>query len=350
MKTVRLGILGTGIAAHQFALGIAGLSEIELRGVGSRSKDNAERFSAIHHLTLAQGNYKALIEDESIDLVYIATPAGTHTELALQCLNSGKPVLVEKPFAANATDAIQMISAATANKVFCMEAMWMRFIPAVQLALNEIHAGKIGDAKLLTADFGVPSNFPQHGHHWDRNSGGAWLDRGIYGLSLAIAIFGEPRSIITNANVGPTGCDTQSSAIMIFDNDCMAVISCSFHAYSSNEAVIAGTSGRIRLAEPFIRPNSFGYKAAPRFDRIRPNLARPNWKERIKQLGPICRLKSLIASDKVEFHPFTGNGYCHEAIEAARCIREGLLESPLMPWQQTLQVMRASDRVRSSWV
>jgi predicted dehydrogenase len=230
-----------------------------------------------------------------------------------------------------------------------MEAMWMRFIPAVQRAITKARSGDIGEVHTIFADFGIPLKCTEQDHRFEKVAGGAWLDRGVYGLSLAIQLFGQPISIAANATTWRTGCDLQSSAILRFHGNRLAIITASLSGYSSNEAVLAGSKGRIRLHETFVRPDAISLKTAPVLSVS--NHDKPGrLRERVKESALMRRLLRGIRREKQETTAFAGNGFCHEVTEVVRCLQAGLPESPVMPLQDTIAVMHASDQVRAKWL
>lgn len=347
---VTLGIVGLGNMAHRFAQAIPWVEGLHLQAVASRSKQKSEQFARQYQAATSFCDYDELIHNDRIALVYICTPPALHAELAKKCLSHGKSVLVEKPFTVNATEAKEVFELALQKRLFCMEAMWMRFLPAFQTLLDFEKDGDIrrSEIKYLSADFGVPASFAANSHHFDRLQGGAWLDRGIYGLSLANALLGVPESYLVDANIGPSGCDLQSTALLHFSNGAMATVSASFLAYTSNEAVVASGQKRFVLREPFIRPEQLSIRSYSE-GSASPSIVSRSFKSRLLESQTVRRLKMLLPK-RDAFVPFLGNGYVHEAVEAVRCLREGKLESEIMPWSETVQVMELSDSIRACWL
>ncbi len=346
--SIRLGILGTGRMARLFASAARSVPEISLYSVASRSIENARVFARDFGISQAHEQASHLFSDDRVDLVYVCTPPAFHAEHAKACLMQGKAVLVEKPFTVSSTEAEEVIAIARSRKLFCMEAMWMRFLPGFQYLMKIIRDGQLGQVRFLSADFGVPASFPTGSHHWNSTQGGAWLDRGIYGLSLANALFGTSVSVTSKAILNDSGCDLQSSAILEFGNGALASVSASFIAYSGNEAVIAGENGRIRIKEPFLRPEVISLKSAP-LDISNSRNSKQSLKSRLAQSTFARQLRSFLPH-RDTFIAYQGNGYVHELQEAVRCIRQSRVESDIMPWEQTLQVMQDSDKVRAHWV
>ena len=150
--TIRWGILGSGWIASEFAQGLAELPDAELVAVGSRAAGSANRFADRFQVPRRHASYRALAEDSDVDVIYVATPNPFHKEHCLLCLDVGKPVLCEKPFALNAGQAGDMVRAARDKKLFLMEAMWSRFFPLMAKVRELVDEGAIGDVQMLVAD------------------------------------------------------------------------------------------------------------------------------------------------------------------------------------------------------
>ena len=125
-SAVRFGILGPGHIAEKFVTGLAVVPGAVLQAVASRDGARAGEFAARHGARRAYAGYELLAEDPDVDIVYVATPHAFHCEHALMCLEHGKAVLVEKPFALDASQARRMVEAARRNRVFLMEGMSSR--------------------------------------------------------------------------------------------------------------------------------------------------------------------------------------------------------------------------------
>ncbi|THC41137.1 Gfo/Idh/MocA family protein [Massilia sp. Mn16-1_5] len=315
-KPVRWGILGTGKIARAFATALQDVPDAVLAGVASRSRDKAEAFAAEFHAGAAYGSYEALAQADGIDLVYVATPHPQHVSNALLALRAGKGVLVEKPFTMNANEAEQLVAAARANGLFLMEAMWTRFMPALAEVKRLIAAGEIGSVQQVVADFGFTASFgPEHRVFNPKLGGGALLDLGIYPLSIAASLLGPVLEVKAQAQLGPTGVDVQTGFTMKHASGAMSACSCSFLARTPGELTVSGSRGHIRMNTMFHRARSITVALDDGSTRT-------------------------IAT------PYLGNGYVHEVIEAQRCWRAGLIESPGMTHEETLALMRVMDEIR----
>ncbi|MDA0747365.1 MAG: Gfo/Idh/MocA family oxidoreductase, partial [bacterium] len=151
---VRWGILGTGSIAKQFAKGLEAIPDADLVAVGSRSQETADAFGEQFKVKKRHASYEALAEDGEVDAVYVATPHSLHKENSIMCLRAGKAVLCEKPFTINSGEAQDVVDVARETGIFLMEAMWSRFLPVMVRVREWLAEGKIGEQKMLAADFG----------------------------------------------------------------------------------------------------------------------------------------------------------------------------------------------------
>jgi predicted dehydrogenase len=317
---VRWGILGTGNIAKQLARGLAVLPEAELLAVGSRSQAKADGFGEQFDVERRYASYADLANDPDVDVVYIATPHSRHREDSVLCLQAGKAVLCEKPFAINAAEAREMISLARERRLFLMEAMWTRFLPVLGRVRQLLADGVIGDLRMLTADFGFCASFnPQMRLFNPELGGGALLDVGIYPISLASMVFGtRPTRVSSMAHLGQTGVDEQSAVIMGYGQGQMAVLSAAVRIETPQEAVLIGTEGWIRLHTPWWKPAALTVSIRGQEDRT-------------------------------ESLPMEGNGYNYEAAEVMACLRAGKPESDVMPLDETLAIIETLDQIRAQW-
>ncbi len=347
---IRWGILSTGSIADSFVRGLRFCPDAEITAVGSRTAAAADRFGARHGIPRRHPSYEALAADPNVDIVYIGTPHNLHCPNTLMCLEAGKPVLCEKPFALNAGQAERMIAAARSRRLFLMEAMWMRFIPAIRELRRLLADGVIGDVRMLEADFGFPAPFDPHGRLFDPAlGGGALLDLGIYPISLAFWLFGPPSRVESLAVLGRTGVDEKSAALFGYENGRLAVLHFTLAADAPSGAVVMGTHGRIHVHPPIYRPE--------RLSLVLKNLSgpaskpRPDWLRRLGRLSLPAPLRKAAAGhrDRPLAFPIRGNGYNYEAQEVMRCLRDGRLESADIPLDETLDIMRTLDRVRAPW-
>jgi predicted dehydrogenase len=313
---LRWGILAPGGIAHVFARAVQGYTRGELVAVGSRSAERASAFAAEYGIPAAYGDYRSFVEDPNVEAVYVASPHSEHKEHALLAIAAGKHVLVEKAFTRNEAEAREVVDAARAAGVFCMEAMWTRFLPHVVALREMVRRGDIGRPVGLIADHGQPfAHLPaEHRIHNPRLAGGALLDLGVYPVSFAHDILGVPDRVSAVGSLAPTGVDAQISIALGFGPDVQASLHTTSFAKTATTAVIFGLEGRIEVDGDFYRPTSF----------------------------------SLIRNDGStwDFYKEVDGGFQYQAAEVARRIAAGETESPVITLENSLEVMRTMDEIR----
>lgn len=366
-RTIRWGILGTGYISRAFAEGLRPLPGAQLVAIASRTLSSAQQFAREFGIAKAYGSYGELVQDAEVDVVYIGTPNSRHRDDCLLCLGAGKPVLCEKPFALNAREASEVIEFARKQHLFCMEAMWMRFLPLVQRVRQMVQSGAIGEVCTLTAEFGYPAAFDPSSRLFNRElGGGALLDRGVYPLSLAYFLLGEPESVVSQAAIATTGVDEQSSYLLKYAGGQLAMLSANLRTYASNEAVITGTRGQIRIHAPFYKPHQLsvttfaaaGDGSSQASGGNRPSSLKQTVASAVQDNSLLQRLylqfgdpflKRLRQPTKTILEPYAGNGYGYEATEVMRCLRSGEIESRIMPLDETLAIQKTMDEMRRQW-
>jgi predicted dehydrogenase len=357
----RWGILGTGAVARAFAEDLRLLPNAALTSVGSRRLDRASAFASEFGARRAHEGVNGLASDAEVDVVYVATPHIRHRDDCLACLAAGRAVLVEKPFTLNAAEARAVIEQARRSRLFCMEAMWMRFHPLILKVHSMVQSGVLGSIRLLMADCGYPTPFDPENRFFDRRlAGGSLLDRGVYLISLAYFLLGPPDGTVGHATIGPTGVDEQESLLLTYRSGAQAVLTASLRSRLRNEAVIVGTRGQIRIHSPFLAPHRVSRtQLVEPVGPIAPKPSSPaGWRTRIRH-NPLLRrafetvgrpVLDWVRRDTIALvHYGRGHGYQFEAAEVMRCLRAGLLESPLMPLDETLAILETTDTLRSSW-
>ena len=179
-RPVRWGILSTGGIAHGFAQNLALLPECETVAVGSRRQESADEFAQQFGIAKAYGDYRELVEDPDVDMVYVATPHALHREHVELAFEAGKPVLCEKAITLTAADAEHLVAMARGQGLFLMEAMWMRCNPLVRRLQQLAGSGALGEVRQVRADLGFVVDRPPTNRLLDPAlGGGVLLDMGI---------------------------------------------------------------------------------------------------------------------------------------------------------------------------
>jgi len=314
-KKFRWGIIGPGKIAHQFAQAIHATENGILLAVGSRDLLRAREFAALYSAERSYGSYEAVIDDDEVDIVYIAVPHHLHYEYTRQCLLKGKAVLCEKPATINLRQFDQLAAISADRKVFYMDALWSRFTPVTLKMIELIAAGAVGEIKVVKADFGFKANYDPASRLFNPvMGGGSLLDIGIYPVFLSVLLLGYPVDIKANAVMAPTGIDASCNMALRYQSGAIASLYSTLLAETDNTAEISGTRGRIYLNRPFYRSTSL-------------------------------RLVNEEGEQSFEL-PFLKNGKEYEAMEVMSCLEAGLTESSLLPLSFTRDMMRLMDNVR----
>lgn len=345
---VRWGILGAGKIAQKFAAALNDLPDAKLVAVGSRALDRAKSFGQQFHALNCYASYAELANDPEVDVVYVATRHPRHKEDALLALRAGKAVLCEKPLAINAAEAKEVIQFARRKNLFLMEAMWTRFFPLMVKLRQMLREKIIGEPRMLIADFGFRAEFDAASRLFNpADGGGALLDVGIYPVALSSMIFGAPSKIVSLARLGTTGVDEESAVLLQHAGGELALLGCALRTNMPQEAIIMGSAGQIRLHSPWWRPRSMTVTID---QGVRPFERRKHLNLNLPFGRPISlSLAARAGSEKILELPFEGNGYRYEAAEVMSCFREKKLESPIMPLDESLSIMRTLDAVRDQW-
>jgi predicted dehydrogenase len=314
-RPLRWGVIGTGGIARTFTADLRFTDSGTVVAVGSRRAESADRFADEFAIANRHPSYEALVNDPEVEVVYVATPHPMHHADTLLALEAGKAVLVEKAFAMNGAQARDLVESARAKRLFLMEAMWTRFLPHIVAIRHLLASGRLGDIVAVTADHGQWFAKDPSSRLFDPAlGGGALLDLGVYPVSFASMILGRPERMITMIDPAFTGVDGQTSMVFGYAGGAQAVLTCTSAAKSPTRAAIVGTEARIEIDGDFYAPSSFTF---------------------IPRRGEPASFG--------EVHE--GRGLWHEADEVARCLEQGLLESPVMPLDETVAIMETMDAV-----
>ena len=317
-EPIRLGILGPGRIVERVMRDYPNMRGVRLSAVASRSRERAEAAAKRYGARYAFEGYDALAGCDEVDLAYVATPHNFHREQAIALMERGKHILCEKPMAVNAGETRDMVRCAKANGVFLMEAMWTRFFPAAYRLRELLAEGAIGAVRHVYADFAASGPFDPKSRAYDPEvAGGSLLDLGVYPLmATTMALGWEPERVQGFARLAPTGVDARACAQMLYPSGATAQWLSAFDASGESREIVYGEAGHIVVPD-FWRPTSF-----------------------------------TVYRDGEDPKPYRfpdeAEGHCHEFTHAAECIREGRLESPIVPWAESIAVSGILDRVRES--
>lgn len=315
-KKIYWGIIGLGTIAHKFASDLQLSQDAVLHGVASRALEKAKTFAEKFSAVKAYGSYEELAKDPDVDIVYIATPHALHFKNTMMCLKHGKHVICEKPLGLDAKQAKAMIDQAKTKKLFLMEGLWTRFIPATEKLLELLGNKAIGDLLLVRADFGFKPAVIPEGRMYNKNlGGGSLLDIGIYPIYISLLSLGLPENIRATARFSETGIDTFCAMQLNYTNGSKAHLESTFEANTPTVAIIYGSKGYIKMHAPFHHSQNLTVH--------------------------------MYGKHEQEFeYPVIGEGYIHEIEEVVACLRNGRTESAKHPLSFSLKLSTTLDQVK----
>ncbi len=348
---LKWGVLGTGEVAFDVAYAINYVPNNVVKGVASRNPKNAKWFAENFKDAKPFDDFDSLIKDEEIDIIYIATPNSTHADMMQKCIKAGKHILCEKPFCLEVGEGREIKKLANKANLFCMEALWTRFIPATSQIISKVQSGEIGSLRFVKGSFG-------HIFSKDRCfnkdlGGGVLFDLGMYLISLTYPTLGMPDSYKFVPSYGKSHVDEQANFTFSYKSGTIASFYCSFLNDLENTIEFYGEKGILKLGPPFYRTSQISFDAQQAPNNVQDKVVRKNpygypgpmrqapyFKERLKPLLP--------SKTKVNNVPFKGNGYHYEIEEVYNCIQKGKIESDILPLEQSINVIDIMNKLYKS--
>jgi len=315
MSIVRWGVVGPGRIASKVVRDFPHVPGAEVVAVASRSAERAKAFAAEHGIERVHDSYRAILADDGVDVLYIATPHPRHRAVTLAALRAGKAVLVEKAFTVTPAATREIVELATQTGVFAMEAMWTRFMPSIVRMRELVAAGAIGDVQAVQADLGVSAPVdPADRFYNPAIGGGALFDVGVYPISFAQMVLGTPDSVTAHGTLAPSGVDVEEAVLLGYPDGRSASLFASLRAPSPGQARVFGTAGWIDVLPRFHHPATLV----------------------LHRTGQEPETVTL---------PHTGGGYTHELVEVTECVAAGRPESAVMPLADTVTVQDLMGQV-----
>ena len=304
-----------GKIAHLFAQDLQTVKGAKLYAVGSRTQSKADEFAHQYQAEKAYATYEDLFKDEAVDVVYIATPNVFHCENTLTCLNAGKAVLCEKPFAMNHDEVKKMINLAKSKNLFLMEALWTNFMPTLETLMRHKKENIFGEIKHLQAEFCFEAPLdPEKRLFNPKLGGGALLDIGIYPIYLALKLLGQPKHISAQSKMSITGVDLETQIIFEYDDGVKADLFCSFDKTTPSEALISFENAEVKLHSRFHDTDKMSITT--------------NGKTTLKDFD------------------YQAKGYHFEIAHVQDCLKNNLTQSSKMPLEFSLELIKILDEVR----
>lgn len=322
-RKLKWGIIGAGVIAVKMADALHLNPDSEIVAVASKSVSRAQNFAEKNGVPKAC-SYDDIVNDDDIDVIYVATTHNFHFENAKLALEHGKHVLVEKAFTVNTREAETLARTAEERNLFLMEAIWVRFLPSIKLLKKIIVEGTIGEVKQFNISFG---NFvsPKYEKRLKDPAlaGGVTLDMGIYPISFVCYMLGEqPSEVKSMSRFSGLGVDEIADYMFRFPSGCLAVINTSFNLLMNNSAMIYGSKGYIEFPDFPFGEKFYIYTH--------------------KGTNEIKTTEEITEKNHI-------NGFIYQVEEVVRCIREGKTESSIIPIKETIAIMKLMDKMRAEW-
>ena len=315
---MKFAILGAGNIAQTMANTISKMNGIESYAVASRDIGKATEFATKNGFEKAYGSYEELVQDDEVELVYIATPHSHHYAHARLCIEHGKPVLCEKAFTANAKQAKEILSLAKEKKVFITEAIWTRYMPSRERIQAVIESGIIGDVTSVTANLGYAIGQVERLVKPEL-AGGALLDLGVYPINFACMVLGSNYSEVSStAIITDTGVDSMNTITLSYADGKMASLHSTFMARTNRMGIVSGTQGYMEIQNI---NNCEEFRVYNSNDEL---------------------LKKETFKDQI-------TGYEYQVEACVEAMKNGLLECLQMPHAETIKVMELMDSLRKEW-
>lgn len=248
---MRIGTIGTGVIVETFLEAVSEVQNVECTAVYSRKEETARKLADKFQIRQIYTDVDAMLEDDQVDFVYVASPNSLHYEYTLKALQKGKNVICEKPFTSTIEESEALIALAEKNRLFLFEAITTLHFPNFK-RIKEL-LPTLGDVKI------VQCNYSQYSSRYDKLmagevtnvfdpafSGGSLVDINIYNLHFVIGLFGEPESVEYIPNKAKNGIDTSGIALLKY-NRFVSTCAGAKDSHSPSFAVIQGTKGYIKV-------------------------------------------------------------------------------------------------------
>lgn len=315
---MKIGILAPGRVAEKMMKTLEVLEEVSCVAVGSRDLARATAFADKFNIPKYYGSYEELVQDNDVDIVYIATPPSHHYEHMKLCIQHNKAILCEKAFTVNKKQAEEVIKLAKEKNLFLMEGLWTRFLPMVQEVKKIIDSEELGKATSLTVSM-CHSNIHNPRVYLPELAGGTLLNLGVYLVNFASIFFGsEVKEIHSTAVISDTGVDAHNASTFVYNNGRVATLHASSTAVCSREGMICCEKGYIRI------PNG----------------------EKFYEVLVYNEKHQLIRTLTAE--PFT-TGFEYQVLAVKKALEEGKTECEEMSHDTTLLMMEHMDNMRNQW-
>lgn len=318
MKNFGFVILGAGNIGNKFCHAVSLIDHCKVLAVASKSIDRARKFADNNGIKKFYDSYEEMLDREKPDCAYIAVTPNDHYRLTMMCLDRDIPVLCEKAMFQNSEEANEVFKRSREKNIFVMEALWSRFLPAVQKAKQWVSEGAIGRTELVQFSIGFIAPKGNDNRYYNPElGGGVAKDITVYAYQLTTYIINERiKKMTAAASWSASGVDITNHVSIQFEHT-LADLMSSFVSRMEERMVIYGTEGKIILPCPHFSSE--------------------------------CCLYDNDGNTKEHFvDKKTDNGFIYEIEDAIQCIKDGRCESSIVPQSDTLRCSELFDMIRDS--
>lgn len=346
---LRFGVVGTGRMAATMVRAMAATPGVAAAAVCSSDPARARAFAAGRGL-VACDDVAALLARPDVEAVYVAGRPADHAAPTVAALRAGKPVLCEKPFAADEADAARILDAAAQSGTLFMEALWTLTLPSAERLRALLRSGDYGAPVLLRFAFGNPIRPDSHPGLFDPRDGGAALDRAVYGVALALDLLGPVEAMTREVVRDARGVDLTVAMQLRHAGGACAQIAVSLAAAMENDVSLACSGGVLGLGPSSIGAETVRAKALAPLDLSGGGgsgvAARA--KAALRRLPLLRRLNAARAAPKAERHPWGADPYAPLLTHFADLARRGVARSPLAPPELSRETLRLCLEARAA--
>lgn len=318
METIRYGILSTAQIVPRFVKGIRASAVGEASAIASRDLKRAEEVADSLGIPKAYGSYEELCLDKDIDIVYIATYNKGHYEAAKLALQHNKHVLLEKPFTLKVSEAKELFALAKENNCFLMEAQKAVFLPITEQVKKLIKEEKIGTIRHIRSVTAYPNIDHLKWFHSLDAGGGLLHGSGSYPLEyIQFILDSSPLAYAGHSSMDKGSTDDQFELSLTFPEQILASIFMTVQLDIPSEMVIYGDKGRIEI---------------PYF-----------WKTDHATVYYQDGTKETLSAD-------FESEFAFEVDHVNACLKQGLIESPLMTEKITVDTVALVENMYNQWL
>ena len=246
---VRWGFVGAGfIATRALAPAVHAAQGAVLHAVAAR---DPRRAGALQPAGPAYGDYRSVLDDDEVDVVYVALPNDDHLRWTLAALTAGKHVLCEKPLALNPDEVREIADAARVCGRFAIEATWYRWHPRTIRTEQLMRAGTLGEPTSMSSAFCFGNVPPGNYRLEPARGGGAWYDVGCYAVSAAHLLLGDQLDVQdANERRGPSGVDLETRAVLRSPGGALAEVLASIDAPELQDLTVRAGPSALTWSAP----------------------------------------------------------------------------------------------------